>query len=383
MTERRTASRAEVEEVRTAFLSHEHAVMRDDTDSIEDWFCDDARMVSVRDSLVLAGREAIAAFQRSIERAPQRIVDHVHLTPVAGRCVVVVAQLRQTDGAPVISNQKWVRRDGAWRIAAAQLNSTAPDDESVWRLRGTPLVHGSGTGTLRGLRLAVQDLVAIDGFRIGAGNPQWTFEAVPATVTARALQMLLGAGADIAGIAHADEFGYGSTGSNIHYGTPVNTVCPAAIPGGSCSGPGSAVAQGMADVGIGVDGAGSICVPASYLGLYGFRPTHGVISTEGVMSLAPRFDTLGWLCADAVTAQRVGDVLLPRTGQRHVTRMLVPEDFFVPADDPTRAAVQSWARTIQGAGLPVARISGITGGALERWLLAFRNVQAAHESHGG
>jgi Amidase len=56
----------------------------------------------------------------------------------------------------------------------------------------------------------------------------------------------------------------------------------------------SAVAWGEADFAIGSDTAGSTRVPASYQGLFGFRPTHGRISMEGAVPLAPGFDTCGW-----------------------------------------------------------------------------------------
>ena len=65
--------------------------------------------------------------------------------------------------------------------------------------------------------------------------------------------------------------------------------------GGSTNGPASAVARGQADVGLGTDTAGSIRVPASYSGLHGLRPTHGAVPAEGVLPLAPSFDTVGLL----------------------------------------------------------------------------------------
>ena len=55
--------------------------------------------------------------------------------------------------------------------------------------------------------------------------------------------------------------------------------------------------------GLGTDTGGSIRVPASYCGLVGLRPTHGIISTGGMIALSPSFDTVGWLAADAVIAQ--------------------------------------------------------------------------------
>ena len=61
------------------------------------------------------------------------------------------------------------------------------------------------------------------------------------------------------------------------------------------------------------DTGGSIRVPACYNGLYGIRPTHGRLSSEHMVPLAPRFDTPGWLCRDAATLERVGAVLFDET----------------------------------------------------------------------
>ena len=84
---------------------------------------------------------------------------------------------------------------------------------------------------------------------------------------------------------------YSIAGLNPDYGTPPNAAVRGAIPGGSSSGPASAVALGQADIGLGTDTAGSIRVPASYQGLWGLRTTHGAVSLEGVAPLAPRYDT--------------------------------------------------------------------------------------------
>ena len=111
------------------------------------------------------------------------------------------------------------------------------------------------------------------------------------------------------GRVQTDELAYSLNGCNYHYGTPVNPVTPDRLPGGSSSGSAVAVARGDADVGLGTDTGGSIRVPACYNGLYGIRPTHGRLSSEHMVPLAPRFDTPGWLCRDAETLERVGAIL--------------------------------------------------------------------------
>lgn len=184
---------------------------------------------------------------------------------------------------------------------------------SVWREHGSPLVAGAPDGVLQGETVAVKDLYEVAGFAVGVGNPTFLAEAPVEVGTAPVVQQLLDAGAAIAGIAQTDEFAYSIAGANPHYGPPPNPAVPGGLPGGSSSGPASAVALGEASIGLGTDTAGSIRVPASYQGLWGLRTTHGAVSLEGVWPLAPTFDTVGWMTRDAATLRRVVEVVLGHT----------------------------------------------------------------------
>lgn len=70
------------------------------------------------------------------------------------------------------------------------------------------------------------------------------------------------------------------------------------------------MASKAVDFALGSDTGGSVRVPASYCGVFGFRPTHGRVSLEGAQALAPSFDTAGWFAKDARTLRDVGKVLL-------------------------------------------------------------------------
>jgi Asp-tRNA(Asn)/Glu-tRNA(Gln) amidotransferase A subunit family amidase len=70
---------------------------------------------------------------------------------------------------------------------------------------------------------------------------------------------------------------------------------------------------------------GSIRVPASACGLYGVRPTHGAVQPDGVLALAPSFDTVGWLARDPQLLRTVGSVLLPPSHARWPHRLLCPD----------------------------------------------------------
>src|SRR5262245_20127130 len=174
-----------------------------------------------------------------------------------------------------------------------------PDPSGAFCQHVDVRLAGTTTGPLAGLTFAAKDLFDIAGSRVCAGNPDWLRTHAPAEKTAPAVQILLGAGATLVGKTLTDELAFSMSGENIHYGTPLNPAAPDRIPGGSSSGSASATASKLVDFALGTDTSGSIRVPASYCGLFSMRPTHGRISCQGVVPLAPSFDTIGWFARDA------------------------------------------------------------------------------------
>jgi len=274
--------------------------------------------------------------------------------------------------------------------SAAGLSATDP---TVWRVLRAPLLPPTGTGPLDGLSVAVKDLFALEGFTVGAGNPARLAGAVPETTTAAAPAALLAAGASVAGIARTDEFAYSLAGTNAHYGTPPNPRAPGRISGGSSSGSASAVSLGQADVGLGTDTGGSIRVPAAYQGLYGIRTSHGAVSVEGLLPLAPSFDTVGWLTRDAATLAAVGEVLLPDAATHDAaaasthgaaavfTGMSVPPELLALAEPGIGEAIREF---VSAPELPPADTVPFPAAELAGWLAAFQTVQGfeAWQQHG-
>ncbi len=168
----------------------------------------------------------------------------------------------------------------------------------------------TGDGPLTGLRFAVKDLVDVAGHRTGCGNPRRLKTHPPATVSAMCVEQLLASGARCEGKTITDELAFSLLGINHFYGTPLNPAAPERVPGGSSSGSASAVACGLVDFAIGTDTGGSVRVPASNCGIWGWRPTHGVVSVAGVMPLAPMFDTVGILARSADILRRAAAALL-------------------------------------------------------------------------
>ncbi|PRY61166.1 amidase [Glycomyces artemisiae] len=215
------------------------------------------------------------------------------------------------------------------------------------------LVDDTGApGPLEGLRLAVKDLFDLAGTPTGAGNPRWLETHVPPEEDAEAVARLRAAGARVVGKTITDELAWSLNGSNFHYGVPENPAAPGRVPGGSSSGSASAVALGLADIGLGTDTGGSIRVPASYCGLWGLRPTHERVSLQGAVPLAPTFDTAGVLTRDAHTLRLAMQVLLEEPVEDHapIRRLLAPSDIWEEIAPATRAAVMP---AVEALGLEV------------------------------
>ncbi|NJO99016.1 MAG: amidase [Pleurocapsa sp. CRU_1_2] len=212
--------------------------------------------------------------------------------------------------------------------------------------------QSNGQGSLSGLRLGVKDLFHIAGMPTTAGNPDWlTSHPQPAKYTAPSVKSLLDEGATLIGKTLTDELAYSLEGINKHYGTPINPTAPERIPGGSSSGSAVGVANSSIDIGLGTDTAGSIRVPASYNGLYGLRPSHGAVSCEHLIALAPRFDTVGWMTRDFSTLRRVAEVLLPSTVNHNLSHLVVCQiagiESWIKACRPLLTAIASQFDSIE------------------------------------
>jgi amidase len=285
-----------------AVRDYERALRDDDLDALARAFAPGPGALRGDASGILAGHDAITAFRGARGGVPARTLREVQVRDLGSPRALVMAVTEPAGGGAGLLTQVWTRADGTWRIEAAHVQSPAPAlDRTVWRIVGDPLLRGASAAPgeaplpLAGVSVAVKDVVAVAGHAVGAGNPDHLAGSPVADRSAPALQALLAAGASVRGIARTDEFAYSIAGRNAHTGTPPNPRVPRGLPGGSTSGAAAAVALGHAELALGTDTAGSLRVPASYQGLWGLRTTHGRVSRDGVLPLAPTFDTVGWI----------------------------------------------------------------------------------------
>jgi Asp-tRNA(Asn)/Glu-tRNA(Gln) amidotransferase A subunit family amidase len=157
----------------------------------------------------------------------------------------------------------------------------------AWEFLGPGVLEASADGALKGVPVGIKDIIDTADMPTAWGTGGY-MKSDSALVDAAVVTLLQQQGALIMGKTVSTEFAYF---------TPGKTRNPHDIsrtPGGSSSGSAAAVADGMVPLALGTQTAGSIIRPASYCGIYGFKPTFDTVSTAGIKPFAPSLDTLGW-----------------------------------------------------------------------------------------
>ena len=156
-------------------------------------------------------------------------------------------------------------------------------------------VKGARTGKLGGRKVVLKDNVCLAGVPMmnGASTLEGYVPEIDATIVTR----MLDAGAEIVGKAHCEYFCL-SGGSHTNATGPVhNPHRHGYSAGGSSSGSGALVAAGEVEMAIGGDQGGSIRIPASFCGIVGMKPTHGLVPYTGVMPIENTVDHAGPMTA--------------------------------------------------------------------------------------
>lgn len=152
--------------------------------------------------------------------------------------------------------------------------------------------RGEGGGLpLLGIPLAVKDNYDTAGIRTTYGSSLFATH-VPAE-DAACVQRARAAGALIVGKTNLQEFAWGISGENPHYGACRNPWDAEHAAGGSSSGSAVAVASLAVPLALGSDTAGSIRIPAGFCGILGFKPTYDRLPRRGLFPLAPTLDHVG------------------------------------------------------------------------------------------
>lgn len=208
----------------------------------------------------------------------------------------------------------------------------------------------SGSGPLSGITVGIKDIIDVKGLPTRNGSDA-CHDTKPATGDAQVVAALREAGAWIIGKTTTTEFAF-TDPTNCRNPHDLNRT-----PGGSSSGSGAAVAAGVVDVALGTQTAGSLCRPAAYCGVVGFKPTYGVLPIGGMTPLAPSFDSVGIIASSIALAQRAFDVMatadaaISNTMAAKAICGLWDSDVIVNAE--TRDALNEAATVFAGLGVSV------------------------------
>ncbi len=194
-------------------------------------------------------------------------------------------RIEQVDG----DIKAWAHLDAGYALEQAREADTA-------RASGAP------AGPLHGVPVAVKDIIDTADLPTENGSPLQAGRRPrrDATVVAK----LRAAGAVILGKTVTTEFALYSPGKTT------NPHDVGRTPGGSSSGSAAAVASGMVPAALGSQTNGSVIRPASFCGVFGYKPTHGLISRQGVLALSGALDTLGVFARDLDDLALLGEVLM-------------------------------------------------------------------------
>ena len=181
---------------------------------------------------------------------------------------------------------------------------------NAWYVKTT--VKGTQTGKLAGKTIVLKDNVCLAG--VPMMNGASTLEGYVPDVDATIVTRMLDAGGTIVGKAHCEYFCF-SGGSHTCAAGPVhNPRKPGYSAGGSSSGSAALVAAGEVDMAIGGDQGGSIRIPASYCGIYGMKPTHGLVPYTGIMPIELTLDHAGPMTATVADNALLLEVLAGADG---------------------------------------------------------------------
>ena len=179
------------------------------------------------------------------------------------------------------------------------------DPLRMWRWKFT--VPAARAGQLDGYRVAVKDTIAVAGVPLAAGSDLLA-DYVP-DQDATVVERVLGAGAEIVGTTVCENLALSGNSHTSAHGPTLNPYDADRSSGGSSNGSAVAVATGEADLALGGDQGGSARMPASWVGILGLKPTHGLVPYTGCFPFDKTVDHVGLFSRDIVDMAKFLDVV--------------------------------------------------------------------------
>jgi aspartyl-tRNA(Asn)/glutamyl-tRNA(Gln) amidotransferase subunit A len=279
----------------------------------------------------------------------------------------------------------------------AFLTVLAEDARRQAKAAGREILRGRVRGPLHGIPISLKDNFWTRGIRTAAGS-KILADFVP-DADSDVAKKLARSGAILLGKTNMHEFAYGITGENPHYGSSRNPWARDRISGGSSGGSAAAVGTGMGFASVGTDTGGSIRIPSALCGIVGLKPTYGLVSTTGVVTLGISFDHVGpiarsvtdaCIMLEAIAGKYPAGETRPdhrklRRNRPRRFRIGVPKEFFFERlDSEVRCLVEVAAKKFESLDARVEQVSlpRLTGAIDQASQLVVGEINEYHESQG-
>jgi Asp-tRNA(Asn)/Glu-tRNA(Gln) amidotransferase A subunit family amidase len=246
------------------------------------------------------------------------------------------------------------------------LHAVTHFDAALARARAAAIDEATTIRPLHGMTFVAKDLIDVAGLPTTCGSA--LFGAAPAPNDAACIRLLEAAGAVVLGKSNMHELAVGSA-RNPWFGQVVNPLSAERGTGGTSSGSAAAVAAGFCDFALGTDSGGSNRSTAAATGLYGFKPTNGLLSLDGIRPVAQTLDTVGILARTGSVLARTFSVLAGEDSSRPHSSLdgrtfAKPVGLHGPVDTPIREALDLACDAIVRAGGRIVEIEFPEGAAL-------------------
>lgn len=211
------------------------------------------------------------------------------------------------------------------------------------RAAETAVMHGDPLGPLHGVPVSVKDLVITHGVRTAFGSRIYAGN-IPEE-DAPSVERLKAAGAILVGKTTTPEFGWKGVTDSPLFGISRNPWNLERTPGGSSGGAAAAVAAGLAPLAVGTDGGGSIRIPGSFCGVFGLKPTYGLVPVYPA-SATGTLSHVGPMTRTVRDAALMLQVMAGPDERDPLSFPLTGQDLTAGLDDGVRGLRVAWSPTL-------------------------------------